>query len=169
MFILLAALAAVLNLAGESNWLYASPIIPVAIKERFDSSKKDADVVADVRVLTVVCTDAKKEGDKVRSVTLQVAMQVLAVEKGSVKKNEILVVSREVHLPVGGRGMYGYMAAVREFPITPGVKGSVALRWDKEGRAYSAIAGWVPEPNNDSADIPKEVGKALSATDSPGN
>ena len=126
-FNLAAALAAVLSLAGEGNWLYASPINPAVFQTKFESAKKDAEVVADVRVVTVVCTEAKKKDDTVRSVTLQVAMQVLAVEKGPVKKNEIVVVSREVQLPVGpGPGMYGYMAETHQFPFTPGVKGSVS-------------------------------------------
>jgi hypothetical protein len=57
------------------------------------------------------------------------------------------------------------MAALRQFPFTPGVKGNVALRWDKEARRYVGVAGWVPEPNN--AEIPKEVGKSISVKDSP--
>ena len=162
-FNLAAVLAAVLSLASEGACLYAAPVNPAAFQAKFDAAKKDADVVADVRVITVVCTEAKKEDDKVRSVTLQVAMQVLTVEKGPVKKNEIVVVSREVHFVGRSRpgGCTASMAEVtQQFPFTPGVKGSVALRWDKEGRAYAAVAGWVPEPNNDSRDIPKEVGKA---------
>lgn len=151
---------------AQADWLYATPINPEAFRIRFESAKKDADVVAEVRVLTIVCTEAKKEGNEVRSVTLQVAMQVLAVEKGTVKKNEIVAVAREVQLPAGpGPRSYGYMGALRQFPFTPGVKGNVALRWDKEGRRYVGIAGWVPEPNN--AEIPKEVGKSVSVRDLP--
>jgi hypothetical protein len=159
-------LIVMLTSQAEADWLYATPINPEVFRTRFQSAKKDADVVAEIRVLTVVCTAAKKVGDEVRSVTLQVAMQVLAVEKGPVKKNEIVVVSREVALPAGpGPRAYGYMAELRQFPFTPGVKGSVALRWDKESRAYAALAGWVPEPNY--TEIPKEVGKAVVAKDSP--
>ena len=62
-----------------------------------------------------------------------------------------------------GPGSYGYMGAVRRFPFTPGVQGSVALNWDKESRRYTNVAGWVPTPNN--AAIPTEVGKAFVAGD----
>lgn len=163
--ILAAALAVELGTYNGAR-LYAAPINPEAHRKAFEEAKKDADVVAEVRVLAVVCTDATKDGDKIRSVTLQVAMQMLAIDKGPVKKNEIVVVSRHVTLPVGpGPGSYGYMAAIRQFPFTPGVKGSVALRWDKENRAFVAVAGWVPEPNQ--TEIPKEVGKAIVGKDSP--
>jgi hypothetical protein len=155
----LAALVLAAGIAGLAN---AGPINPEVYRKTFEESKKTAEVVADVRVLTVVCTQATKEGDKVQAVTLQVALQMLAVEKGPAKKNEIVVVSRQVTLPAGpGPRSYGYMGALRQFPFTPGVKGSVALRWDNDARAYTPIAGWVPEPNN--AEIPKEVGKSISA------
>lgn len=134
------------------------PINPQVFKKKFDEVKKDAEVVADVRVLSAVCTETSGEG-KAKSVTLQLSLQVLESEKGPAKKNDVLVVSHKVNLPAGpGPGMYGYMAAVRQFPFTPGVKGNVALRWDKERRNYVVIAGWVAEPNN--AAIPKEVGAA---------
>jgi len=163
---IIGVLILILASQAQADWLYATPINPEAFRIRFESAKKDADVVAEVRVLTVVCTEAKREGDEVRSVTIQVAMQVLVVEKGTVKKNEIVVVAREVQLPAGpGPRSYGYMGALRQFPFTPGVKGNIALRWDKEGRAYVAVAGWVPEPNH--AEIPKEVGKAIAAKDLP--
>jgi len=163
---LLAALATVLGLASEGVWLHAQPVNPVVHRDAFEAAKKDAELVAKVRVLTVVCTEATKKGDKVSSVTLQVALQVLEVEKGPVKKNEIVVVSRKVTLPAGpGPQSYGYMGDLHRFPFTPGVKGSVALRWDKEGRAYVAVAGWVAEPNG--GDIPKEVGQAISAKEQP--
>src|SRR5262249_21367545 len=103
---------------------------------------------------------------KNKSVTLQVSLQVLESEKGPIKKNDVLVVTHKVNLPSGpGPGSYGYMGAVRRFPFTPGVEGQVALRWDKDARAYVVIAGWVPAPNN--AAIPTEVGKAFVAGDSP--
>jgi hypothetical protein len=158
------ALVAVLYAACQGWWLSAAPINPKAFSEEFEKAKKDAEVVAEARVLTVVCADTKKEGDKVRAVTLQIALQMLAVDKGPLKKNEVVVVSRDVTLPAGpGPGMYGYNAEMRRFPFTPGVKGNVALRWDKESRAYVPLAGWVAEPNN--AEIPKAVGKAISAKD----
>ena len=160
-FAFIAATATVLVLAGRGASLCASPVIPEVFHEAFNDAKKDADVVADVRVLTVVCTEAKGN-----NITLQVALQMLSVEKGSVKKNEIVVVSRKVTLPAGpGPATYGYMAALHQFPFTPGVKGSVALHWDKDSNKYVAVSGWVAEPNNE--EIPKEVGKAISAKDSP--
>jgi hypothetical protein len=130
-------------------------INPKVYKTQFDEKKKDADVVADVRVLSAVCTEAEGQG-KMKSVTLQLALQVMDSEKGA-KKNDVLVVTHKVNLPAGpGPGSYGYMGALRQFPFTPGVKGSVALRWDKERRNYTAIAGWVPEPNGVTE--PREVG-----------
>lgn len=160
-FGLIAATATVLAITGRGASSYASPVNPEVFHEAFNDAKKDADVVADVRVLTVVCTEAK-DG----FVTLQVALQMLSVEKGPVKKNEIVVVSHRVGLPIGpGPGTYGYMAALHRFPFTPGVNGSVALHWDKDSNRYVAVSGWVAEPNNE--EIPKEVGKALSAKESP--
>jgi hypothetical protein len=148
--------AFMMALSGTSD---AGPINPQVYKTKFDAVKKDAEVVAEVRVLSAVCTETAGEG-KAKSVTLQLALQVLDSEKGPAKKNEVLVVSHKVNLPAGpGPGSYGYMGAVRQFPFTPGVKGNVALRWDKEQRRYVAIAGWVPAPNN--AAIPKEVGAVV--------
>lgn len=140
------------------------PINPQVFKKKFDDAKKEAEVVADVRVLSAVCTEATGEG-KMKSVVLQLSLQVLESEKGPAKKNDVLVVAHQVNLPAGpGPGSYGYMAAVRQFPFAPGVKGSVALRWDKDRRNYAAIAGWVPEPNN--AAIPKEVGAVVVMSES---
>jgi hypothetical protein len=139
--------------------LLAAPINPEAHKRDFEDKKKEAEVVAQVRVVGVVCS-AVGEGEKAKPLTLQVALQVLAVEKGNLKKNDVVVVSHIVTPPSGpGPGAYGYMAAIRRFPFTPGVVGDVALNWDKEKRAYVGLAGWVAEPNN--AAIPMEVGKAL--------
>ena len=146
-----------------TSWLAAAPIPPNAFKDEFDKVKKDAEVVAQVRVLAAVCSETAGEG-KNKSVTLQVSLQVLDVEKGPVKKNEVLVVAHKVNLPSGpGPGSYGYMAAVRRFPFQPGVKGDVALNFDKAKRGYTVVAGWVPEPND--AAIPTEVGKAFVAGD----
>jgi hypothetical protein len=161
------ALAIVMSVAGPAGWLYAPPVDPKTFAEIFEKAKKNAEVVAEARVLTVVCTDVKKEGDKVRSLTLEVALQILAVEKGPVKKNQIVVVTRQLEIPLNpvfAAGVY-WAEAIRQFPLTPGVKGDIALRWDKEGRAYVAVSGWVAKPNG--AEIPKEVGKAISATESP--
>ncbi len=55
------------------------------------------------------------------------------------------------------------MAAQRQFPFTPGVKGNVALNWDKEKLVYVVVAGWVPEPNG--AQIPTEAGKKIEVGD----
>jgi hypothetical protein len=141
----------------------AAPINPEVFKRQYEDATKDAEVVAQVRVVAAVCSEAVGEA-KNRAVTLQLSLQVLECEKGPVKKNDILVVSHQVTLPAGpGPLAYGYMAAVRKFPFTPGVKGSVALKWDKDRRNYTALAGWVPEPNG--AAIPSEVGKAVSVSD----
>lgn len=154
-----------------------------SLRKSLDKAKADADIVVEVRVLNVVCTEARKEEGKLKSVVIQIAMQVRAVEKGPIKKNEIVVVSRQVETPqvvafnsyipspkkqfdvLNGKTVYPGMGGRRDFPLAPGVKGSVALRWDKESRAYIAVAGWVTEPNAEG--IPVEVGKALSAKDLP--
>jgi hypothetical protein len=150
----------------KGSILVGAPINPNAFKNKFDDAKKGADVVATVRVLSAVCTEAAGgAGPAGKTVTLQVSLQVLNAEKGPAKKNQVLVVSHKVTLPAGpGPRAYGYQAAVKQFPFTPGVKGSAALRWDKEKRCYAAIAGWVPEPNG--AAVPSEVGKAYVAGDS---
>jgi hypothetical protein len=149
---------------GWGARLAAGPINPVVFKQKFEAAQKDADVVAQVRVLAAVCTEAGGE-DKEKTVTLNVALQVLEPTKGPIKKNDVLVVSHKVTLPAGpGPRAYGYMAAQRQFPFTPGVKGSVALRRDKERPGYVVVAGWVPEPNLGAA-IPSDVGKAFVAGD----
>src|SRR5262249_40399130 len=140
-------LAAAFLLAWLTESTSGQPINPQVYKKQFEKSKSDADVVAKVRVLAAVCTEAK--GEKPGKVTLQVSLQVLDVEKGPVKKNDVLVVSHEVELPAGpGPRSYGYMGALRRFPFTPGVKGDVALRWDKDRKGYVNVAGWVEMPNN---------------------
>jgi len=156
------AAAFLLAWLAESTPLAGQPINPQVYKKQFEKAKADADVVAKVRVLATVCTAAK--GEKARTVTLQVSLQVLDVDKGPVKKNDVVVVSHEVGLPTGpGPRSYGYMGALRQFPFTPGVKGDVALRWDKERKGYVNVAGWVEQPNN--ASIPTEVGQAYVAGD----
>ena len=150
---------------GGDALLTAGPINPKVYKTQFDAAKKDAEVVAHVRVLAAVCTAVAGQG-KARTASLEVALQVLDVEKGDVKKNDVLVVAHKVNLPAGpGPGMYGYWGAVARFPFTPGVKGDVALRWDKEARRYAAVAGWVPTPDKRPRSVPTEVGKALAAGD----
>jgi hypothetical protein len=162
-FALAALLATAFALSGPVGQPSAAPINPMVFKTQFEEAKKTADVVAQVRVLSAVCTETEGAG-KARSVTLQVALQILDAEKGMPKKNDILVVQRKVTLPAGpGPGAYGYMAELRRFPFTPGVKGSIALRWDNAARAYVPVAGWVETPNN--AAIPTEVGKAFVAGD----
>jgi len=152
--------------AGGQNRLAAQPINPQVYKEKFDDARKNAEVVAQVRVLAAVCTEVAGEG-KAKTATLQLSLQVLDNEKGPIKKNDVLVVTRTVNLPAGpGPGSYGFWAAVRQFPSTPGVKGAVALNWDKEAHRYTAVAGWVPEPNLMPTAIPTEVGKAYVAGDS---
>ncbi len=154
-----------------------------SVRKTYEKAKQSADVVAEVRVLTVVCTAARKDKDgKLKSVTLQIAMQVLAVEKGNVKKNEIAVVSRDVETPqiltgkpgyipgppktvdlLNGKNGYPNIGFDRHFPMAPGVKGHVALRWDEGSRSHVPIAGWVTETS--TSDIPVEVGKAFSLKD----
>jgi hypothetical protein len=149
-------------LAGGGR-LAAAPPGPMAFKGLYEQARKDAEVVAQVRVVSAVCTEAAGEKEA-PTVTLQLALQVLDAEKGPAKMNDVIVISRKVSLPTGaGPGAYGYMAAVEQCPFDPGVKGSVALRWDKEQRRYQLIAGWVPGRNG--AAIPREVGKAAVAGD----
>ncbi len=146
----------------------AAPLGAESFQRAFVEAKKNAEVVAEVKVVSVVCGEVTKKNDKPRSVTLHVAMQVLEVEKGVVKKNEMIVVSRHQALPDGpGPGSPGYMNALYQFPFTPGVKGSIALNWDKDGRRYVAISGWVKEPNH--AEIPTEVGEVLSVESDTGH
>jgi hypothetical protein len=144
----------------------AAPINPVVYKNIYESKRKSAEVVARVRVLAAVCTEVVGETPVNRSGTLKLSLQVLAVEKGPVQKNDILIVTHTVRLPGGpGPRSYPYQVAVRQFPFTPGVQGDAALRWDNERRTYVAVTGWVAEPNG--AAIPTEVGKAFVAGDSP--
>jgi hypothetical protein len=141
----------------------AGPINPAVFKDQYEAAAKNAEVVANVRVLSATCTATGGEG-KSKNATLQLALQVLESQKGPAKKNDVILVSHKVQLPSGpGPGTYGYTAELRKFPFTPGVRGSVALQWDKDARHYTAIAGWVPEPNN--AAIPTEVGKTYVAGD----
>src|SRR5947209_20225943 len=111
------AILVVAVLAWVANaQLAAAPINPMAFKTQYEEAKKTAEVVASVRVLSATCTEAMAAG-KVRTVTLQLSLQVLNVEKGPIKKSDVLVVSHKVTLPSGpGPGAYGYMAAVRRFP-----------------------------------------------------
>ena len=141
--------------------LVGAPQPPTAFKDRYEEARKDAEVVAQVRVVSAVCTEAAGE-EKPPTVTLQLALQVLDAEKGPAKKNDVIVISRKVSLAAGaGPGAYGFMAAVQQCPFDPGVEGSVALRWDNEQRRYQLIAGWVTGRNGDA--IPREVGKAAVA------
>jgi hypothetical protein len=151
-------------LIGASR-VAAQPVNPKVHQAAFEKAKADAELVAKVRVLAAVCTATMGEG-KAKSVTLQVSLQLLDVEKGAAKKNDVLVVSHKVNLPAGpGPGMYGYWGAVHRFPFVPGVKGEVALKWDKEGRHYAVVSGWVAEPNRSVSAIPTEAGKAYVAGD----
>jgi hypothetical protein len=194
--ILIAAVVSVLGLAGEGS---CSPPAetPAAIKaqekawkahldsrrEAFEKAKGDAEVVVEVRVLTTLCTKAHRTDGKLTLGTIQIAMQVLSVEKGAVKKHEIVVVSRDVDTPqiitpkgyipappkqidvLNGKPIYPGLGANRDFPLAPGVKGNVALRWNKETRLYAGVAGWVTEPNEEG--VPVEERKSLSVKDSP--
>jgi hypothetical protein len=148
-----------------------------SLQKGFKKAKATADVVAEVRVVTVVCTEAQKKDNKLNSVTVQIAMQILEVEKGPIKKNEIVVVSRRVETPqelvaqgyipgakrtvdvLDGKSIYPNVGMSRDFPLAPSVKGHVALTWDKEARAYVPLAGWVTEPRPEG--VPVEVGKAI--------
>jgi hypothetical protein len=150
---------------GWPGRVYAAPIDPKVHKERYEKACKGAEVVAQVRVLAATCTDVKVEKDAPSSVTLQLSLQVLAVEKGPVKKNDVLTVALDVNLPRRDTDPFGvnYVEAQRQFPFTPGVKGSVALRWDAKARRYEPVAGWVPDLGK--AAIPTAVGKAFVAGD----
>jgi hypothetical protein len=142
----------------------ASSTNPAASKKAFEDAKKNAEVVADVRVLSAVCTESEAGGQRL---TLQLSLHVLDSAKGPAKKNDVLVVTYKVKLPsgMGLPGMYGYTAAATQFPFTPGVKGNVALNWDKEKRQYVAVAGWVPEPNTNPKALPREVGQVMVASE----
>jgi len=83
-----------------ANPAAAQPINPQAFKKQFEEAKKDAEVVAVVRALAASCTAIMGEG-KARSVTLEVALQVVQSEKGAVKQGDILVVAHTVNLPAG--------------------------------------------------------------------
>jgi hypothetical protein len=87
--------------------------------------------------------------------------------KGPAKKNDVLGVTYKVNLPSGPGlpGVYGYMATVRQFTFTTGVKGNVALDWDMEKRQNVGVAGWVQEPNLNTKALPREVGQAMAASD----
>src|SRR5262245_20022497 len=76
------------------------PVNPQMFKQKFDDAKKNAEVVAEVRVLAAACTEAAGEG-KEKSVTLQLSLQVLSADKGPAKKNEVIVVTQKVNLPAG--------------------------------------------------------------------
>jgi hypothetical protein len=157
----LLAVAVLLGLGSQAR-LAAQAINPQVFKKKFEAARNEAEVVAKVRVLAAACSEAA--AGKGGPVTLQVALQVLDSEKGPLKKGEVVVVSHKVTPPAGpGPRAYGYMSALRQFPFTPGVLGDVALRWDKERRAYVPVAGWVETPNN--APIPLEAGKAFVAGD----
>jgi len=148
---------------GGAAPVAAQAINPQVHKKAYEEAAKTAEVVAQVRVLAVVCTNFEQKG-KAKSATYQVSLQVLESDKGPLKKNEVVVVSRRVILPSGpGPGMYGYMGEIRRFPFTPGVKGQVALNWDKEKRSYVPMAGWVEQPNH--AAVPMTVGQAFVAGD----
>jgi hypothetical protein len=138
-----------------------APINPQVYKTAYDDKSKNADVVVQVRVASAVCTEAAGEQPN-RMVTLKLGLQVLEVEKGAVKKGDVISVAHKVTLPAGpGPRAYGYMAAQRQFPFTPGVRGYAALNFDKEKSTYSVVVGWVPDPNG--AAIPTEVGKKIEA------
>jgi hypothetical protein len=162
-FMVLVTILALLALTKPSPTA-AQPINPEVHRQAFEKAKKDAEAVANVRVLSAVCTGVSEEG-KAKTVTLNLALQILEVHKGALKKNDVVVVAHKVTLPTGpGPGSYGYMGAVRRFPFTPGVRGDVALRWDKDQRGYVPVAGWVAQPNG--AAVPNEEGQAFSAGDS---
>jgi hypothetical protein len=168
---LVAAVAAgvlvALGLSGGDARVAAGPINPKAYQMKFDKAREKAEVVASVRVLAAVCTERTGEGKK-GVATLELALQVLTVEKGPVKKNDVLLVAYKVNLPAGpGPGMYGYWGALQQCPCTAGAQGDVALRWDKEARRYALLAGWVPSPNKTLGAVPSEVGKAYVAGDGP--
>ena len=154
----LGVLAITLIFAGTES--LATMMDPEAQHHVFEKAKAGAEVVAEVRAIAAVCTDVKDQ-----KVNLQVVLQVISVDKGPIKKNDVVVVSRIVRLPEGlGPGSYGYWGETHAFPFEPGTKGEVALKWDKESRAYVELSGWVKESSH--AEIPKEVGRVVSAAES---
>ena len=60
------------------------------------------------------------------------------------------------------------MGEIRRFPFVPGVKGAVALNWNKDRRGYVAVAGWVEQPNDNPSAVPTMVGQAFVAGDAAG-
>jgi hypothetical protein len=129
-----------------------------AVRKTYDTATATADVVAEVRVLSVVCKEARhdKEG-KLLSITLQIAMQVLAVERGGVETNDILVVTRDVETPQMVTITH-YNTGTRTVDLLEGNKGNVALTWDEKRRGYLPLAGWLTERSLE--EIPVEVGDA---------
>ncbi|QVL32830.1 hypothetical protein KIH39_02605 [Telmatocola sphagniphila] len=132
----------------------------VEIKKQFESDKKEAEVIAEVRVLSVVCTEASGQDPMERLFELNICLQVLKVEKGSIRKNDLVVVSRSVTTILHP---YADTTFYHKFPVNPGVKENVALKWDVQARRYGIVSGWVAEPFSSGLNFPREVGKAISA------
>ena len=163
--ILVSGILAAFTWTAGNVHLAAQPINPQVYKVKFDEAQKTAEVVAQVRVVAVTCTEVAGEG-KSKSVNLQVSLQLLTSDKGPLKKDEMVVVTRMVRLPSGpGPGSYGYMGEIRKFPFVPGVKGQVALNQAKDKKGYVPVAGWVEMPNGNPSAIPTTVGKAIAADD----
>ena len=153
------SLVLMLSLVCSKASVYAQPIDAEVFKQRFEAARKDADVVAAVQVLSVGCSNVGGD-ERRKTATLQIALLVLENQRGTVARGDVLVVSHTLPLPTGpGPGLHDHLAALRQFPSTPGAKGVVALRWNQDARRYTPIAGWVPEPNH--AAIPKELGQVF--------
>src|SRR5580765_8357600 len=88
---LLISAAVGIMFGGQRVPAAAGPVNPQVFKTQYDAAAKDAELVAKVRVVAAACTAAAGEG-KIKTVTLQLSLQVLESEKGSAKKNDVLVV-----------------------------------------------------------------------------
>jgi hypothetical protein len=144
----------------------AKPASTQAYKKHFESARKNAEVVASVRVLAAVCTRAKNDGGS-RKLTLQLCLQVKKVAKGPPKKGEVLVVTHPITWSSrkGPSALYARLGTLHSFPCVAGASGEVALRWDARKRCYVSVAGWVPDPPDDSP--PTEAGRATVAAGAP--
>src|SRR5207247_375751 len=93
----------------------AQPTDDAQYKARFDAARKDAEVVATVRVLSVACNELALAENRHKKARLQLSLVVLEKHKGDVKPGDILVVGHIVPLPTdSGPRLQPYLTAVRE-------------------------------------------------------
>src|SRR4051812_470920 len=78
----LVAIACTIVIWPVSNpHLAAGPINPAAFEKQYQDARKTAEVDVQVRCLAAVCTATEGEG-KMKTVSLQLSMQVLKADKG---------------------------------------------------------------------------------------